>query len=831
MKKFLFPAVLTTALFGVFACNNDEVIENIVPEDQKGLISFSASAVTGSASASQPQTRAGFAGQTKIVARISSKNGSSVRHTRTVLTAALDAAANGGAYWPSYSTVSYADGNNRYWDDAFGRSANLSVYAVAVPEKTDVTNNGTNLFNLVPCGSSNVANATNWQTDDETDLNKISWQVSTSQSSDAIANEDLCYSHNIQADKDADGDLKYGKGKDGVRKWNGTEWPEYSYTESGPDHYPTLDDGCMKFTLDTGQPADGTGRFDKGHMIFHHALTRMTVKLVKGTGFGDFTPNNITLLNMHYKGKFDFKNGTWSAYTAGGHADNGNITMALQSGNTFMAQFVPGYELGKTSKTNVMQFTISGNTYYITQDMLYSALTDPATNNTTTKDHNGNFLVDNTGDKVVLEQGKNYVFSITVKKQQIESITASLEPWIDVTASTEVQNDYVKINIEDAKGDHCTYFDLYRLSDNLTDSEEPYTPETGPGTGINWTAKYNWNGNYTDKASFDPATPTGNVWKTNWFWESNKHFYHFRTVNKNLTITAGSGGEKKDYFNIFGGPIQDYAQDSRTVIQAKAYSALNTDEKNKNYNDYHWGAPFKKPTGGKKIVYDKDYGWSAAQDADKQIYPAIGSTSDQINIIEHHMMSNVRFILKTTHNDAATDKLGAGAVNLEDAEVTITRIYNKGKVYMGTGKVETIIDGGTESIETSKPANQFPTSGDKTVTGEYTYRVVPQALFRGSNKETDGLDYFVGLTIKTKDDNQYYVIKKLTTVTASTVQQSSTDYTGGEQDKDQPIVFWYPGHDYTYTITISKKGIEAITCSIVPWITVTGGNINIDLEQ
>ena len=517
MKKFLFPAVLTTALFGVFACNNDEVIENIVPEDQKGLISFSASAVTGSASASQPQTRAGFTGQTQIIARISSTDGTNTRHTRTVLEAAVDGNANNGANWNTYSTVSYATSNNRYWDDAFGRSANLSVYAVAVPEKTDVTNNSKKLYNLV-YPRTDTDNPV-WNTTDDTSLNTIDWQVSTSQSSDAIANEDLCYSHNIQADKDADGDLKYGKGKDGVRKWNGINWPEYSYTESGPDHYPTLEDGCMKFTLDAGQPDDGTGRFDKGHMIFHHALTRMTVNLVKGTGFGsDFTPNNITLLNMHYKGKFDFKNGTWSAYTAGGHADNGNITMALQSGNTFMAQFVPGYELGKTSKTNVLRFTISGNTYYITQDMLYSALTDPVTNNTTNKDHNGNYLVNNNGDtKVVLEQGKNYVFNIKVKKQQIESITASLEPWIDVTASTEVQNDYVKINIEDAKGDHCTYFDLYRLSDNLTDSEEPYAPETGPGMGTNWTAKYNWNGNYTDKASFDPATPTGNVWKTNWF--------------------------------------------------------------------------------------------------------------------------------------------------------------------------------------------------------------------------------------------------------------------------------------------------------------------------
>lgn len=824
MKKFLFPAVLTTALFGVFACNNDEVIENIVPEDQKGLISFSASAVTGSASASQPQTRAGFTGQTQIIARISSTDGTNTRHTRTVLEAAVDGNANNGANWNTYSTVSYATSNNRYWDDAFGRSANLSVYAVAVPEKTDVTNNGKKLYNLV-YPRTDTDNPV-WNTTDDTSLNTIDWQVSTTQSNDNIANEDLCYSHNIQADKDADGDLKYGKGKNGVRRWNGTGYNEYSYTESpgDGDHYPTLADGCMKFTLDEGQPADGTGHFDKGHMIFHHALTRMTVKLEKGSGFGsDFTPNGITLLKMPYKGTLDFKNGKWS------DSEKNDIAMTLQSeANSYMAQFVPGYVLDKTSKKNVMQFGISGNIYYITQDMLYKALTDGS--NTTEKDHNGNLLVNNTGNKIELEQGKNYVFTVTVNKQQIESITASLVPWIDVTASTAVKNDYVKINIEDANGkDACTYFDLYRLRDNLTDLENPYAPETGPGTGENWTPKYNWKGDYTEQAtkSWDDAN---NVWKTQWFWESNKAFYHFRTVNQGIGLKETNTADD-DYFNIFGGPIQDYAADSRTVIQAKAYSELTETEKNKNYNDYHWGAPFKKPTGGKKIVYDKDYGWSAAQDADKQIYPAIGSTSDQINIIEHHMMSNVRFILKTTRDEDEPGKLGAGAVNLKDAEVTITRIYNKGKVYMGTGKVETVTEGGTESIKTIEPEPMFPNAEDKTETGKYTYRVVPQTLFRGSNKNTDDLDYFVGLTIKTKDDNQYYVIKKLTEVTASTVQQNTSDYAGGEQKKDQPIEFWYPGHDYTYTITISKKGIEAITCSIVPWIMVTGGNINIDLEQ
>lgn len=802
MKKFLFPAVLTTALFGVFACNNDEVIENIVPEDQKGLISFSASAVTGSASASQPQTRAGFTGQTQIIARISSTDDTNTRHTRTVLEAAVDAQAAGGSNWPSYSTVKYATGHSRYWDDAFGRSAKLSVYAVAVPEKTDVENNGTKLYKLVSprMDTDNPV----WNTTTDASLNTIKWQVSTEQedgTDKSIAKEDLCYSHNIQADKDAGNALKYGKGKDGVRKWTGTTYSEYSYVANPADgdHYPTLEDGCMKFRLDNESNTDGPGHFDQGHMIFHHALTRITVILQKGENSGfdsDFTlsDNNISLLNMPYSGTLDFKTGVWSGTAAT------TIKMATLSPETTgsfksMAQVVPGYELVKDDVTNVMQFTMSNNKYFITKGMLFEALN--VSSNTDGTDANGNKLVTVTGDnKITLEQGKNYVFTISVKKQGISAISASLVPWIDVKGSAEAKNDYVKINIQSATGDYCEHFDLYRLSDNADDI---YAPENGDGS--TWTAKYNWNGNYTDRASFNPATPTDNVWKTYWFWESNKHFYHFRTVNQGIAL-QDADNESKDYFNIFGGPIQNYDA-THTEIQTAA-------EQSGKVNDFHWGAPFKPG----KIVYDVENGFTKNPNSTGLLYPAIGSTSDQINIIEHHMMSNVHIVLQT--------KSDGSQVTLDGAIVKMTRFSNAGKVYMGNGFVE---PSGTITSELTVPCVD---NGNH----KYSYRVVPQALYRGTNKETEStLDNFVGLTIRTTDSNQYYVVKRLSDIIATSVQQNSTDYTGGEQTKGQPIEFWYPGHDYTYTITISKKGIEAITCSIVPWITVTGGNINIDLEQ
>lgn len=854
MKLLPYSLILATA-FVATGCNSYEEI--FTPDDQKGLIQFSASAETGSASSSA-MTRAGFTGgaeygsysyPTEIVARFSSTNGTNTRHTKTSLTATYDSQANKGANMATCSDVTYTTGQERFWDDAFGRDAKLSIYAVAVPNHTGVTNNTNTLFNLVQKGSSNVSSVnTNWQTDNETDaLNSIAWQVSTTQKDgygESIAKEDLCYSHNIQSTKDAVDALQYGKGKDGVRIWgihdaqdrDANGYPKYKWDGSASDHYPTLDDGQMIFRLTntaSGAPTDGPGHFDKGHMIFHHALTRITVNLKKSEEDGfvsdgsNFTLSSdlISLLNMHYKGTLNIKNGTWSAYAEGTGGDNANITMASITKNTNMdytnfAQVIPGYVLNKESDVNVLKFTVSDNTYYITQKQLFAALNTTA--NTTTTDINGNKLVKVENDnKITLEQGKNYIFTIIVKKTGIQAITATLVPWVDVEGEAIAKNDYVKINLLDKTNTACEHFDLYRLNDDQTSI---YAPTTGPGTGTDWTENYNWYGNkgtaesqnYKDKATLSATSTTG-VWKTNWFWESNKSFYHFRTVNTGLAIQENTTAAK-DYFKIYGGAIQDYDSDHTTISTA---------QNSGNVNDYHWGAPFKT---GSNLTYDPTYGWSNAQDKDGQIYPAIGSTSQTINMVEHHMMANVHIVLKTVKDDANTtgNKLGAGALNLQTSEVKITNFANEGTVEMGRGLVTPSTTMTTEQV-VPVPSNFYKTTGDNTETNAYSYRVVPQELYRTSDPEHEtDLTKFIGLTIKTPDNNQYYVIKKLSEITAKTItnQGNKSEITVGDK-----ILRWYPGYDYTYTITISKKGIEAITCTVVDWVHVTGENINLDLED
>jgi hypothetical protein len=108
------------------------------------------------------------------------------------------------------------------------------------------------------------------------------------------------------------------------------------------------------------------------------------------------------------------------------------------------------------------------------------------------------------------------------------------------------------------------------------------------------------------------------------------------------------------------------------------------------------------------------------------------------------------------------------------------------------------------------------------VTGTFTYAAVPQALVR-TGEEQDNL--YVGITIKTPDNNQYYVVKKLSEIVATA--------NGGSQNQtaNSAVTFWYPNHNYTYTFTLTKAGIKDVTCTVEKWVYVTAKNQDITLED
>ena len=726
MKNLFYPLLFATALVSA-ACSNDlENDGNANDPSNKTAISF-----VGEDNAAA-LTRYGFASNTHIAMHIrSNKNGSTtdVRETRTVATAQEDATQSND----SYSTIDPpSDENVRYWDDAYGRSAQLSVFAVAVPGKDNsLKNNNTTLTDLLAGGKT-------WSNSALSE--EIAWTVSADQSgAKVIANEDLTYSNNISA-----------TGKGGAKSYN--------YTSSA---YDKANDGCLQFRLKDDTMQDGPGKFDQGNLKFNHALSRITVNLVKGTGYGEGSFNfaegtNVKVLGVPTTGTLNIENGTWTTSDKTGISKMYTAETTTNAACTLQAQILPTYTFTDGSVVNVLEFIIDDNKYFVTQDMMLDALNSGQSTSETS---------------LTMEKGKNYVFTITVGKSKIINVTAKLEPWVDVEAANQnMDNSHISLTLfNNASGTAATKFDLYRLND---ESDEI-------NTGVSNSKK--WGGNYTDKASLTAGS--NNVWTTAWFFENNKSFYHFRTVNEGIKIEGTTDNAVDDYFVITSGTQADH--------------------------DYHWGAPFLTSTTS-PIQYSKTEGYAAT------LSPAIGATNSTINMTELHMMSNINVVLRTTKTSDAV----ALEANDNQCEVSLTYFYANGQVKMGNGLVTPTGDL-TPSASFTKPKKGLDES-DATYkkTDAFTYAVVPQALTR-----SEGTNLYIGITIKTPDNNQYYVVKSLSNIIATANGGSQNQTTNGNVD------FWYPNHNYTYTFTLTKAGISKVTCSVEKWIDVTADNKDISLED
>ena len=744
MKNLFYPLLFATALVSA-ACSNDlESDANTTDPSNKTAISFIGE------DNSAAKTRYGFAGNTHIAMHIrSNKVGSTtdIRETRTVASALKDAAAKPSE--TSYSAIEAPSGENvRYWDDAYGRSAQLSVFAVAVPVRDNtLKNNKKSLTDL-------LAGNSTWNTGALSEA--IDWTVSVDQSgATTIADEDLTYSNNIRS-----------TGEGGVKAYN------YS-----SEKYEDVKNGCLQFRLkdqSENAPTDGPGKFDQGNLKFNHALSRVTITLTKGTGYGEgsfnfATGTNVTFLKAPISGSLDIENGVWTTTTTDSIKKMYTTETTSSAACTLNAQMLPGYVITDGDDNNVLEFIIDDNKYFITQDMMFDALNGKSG------------ITKNTGSAITMEQGRNYVFNITVGKSKIINVNATLEPWTDVTATDQtMDNSHITLSLfSNTGGTPSTSFDLYRLNDEAaaisTDARDDAT---------------NWGGNYTteNKATL---TQNGTKWETNWFFENNKAFYHFRTVNKDTEIKGNTDTDNSvvDYFEIASG-------DQYT-------------------HDYHWGAPFKSSTTS-PIVYDPATGYASV------LSPAIGATNSTINLTELHMMSNINVILRTT-KDTSSDHVAletTTGTTANQCEVSLTYFYATGKVNMGNGLVST-----TGSLSTSEAFTK-PTAGINTEdatynkTGQFTFAVVPQALVR-----TTGDNLYVGITIKTPDNNQYYVVKKLSEIIAEKNSGSKN------QEASKPVTFWYPNHNYTYTFTLTKAGIKDVTCTVEKWVDVTATNQDITLED
>lgn len=731
--------IIALATLVMAGCNKEEVTPD-EGGDLKQPVQLSLSGMGGVGTGMSSRT--GFAGATRMVMRITSKKTDNATSPKaeTLVTRTIAKAEAAGTY--EYSNVVFDAEKHyaRYWDDAHGRDSQLSIYAVSVPGYDNEAVLPTDII-ILPTGQSATQH---WVADD--DAYTVQWATGTDQSTNYL-DKDLAFSNNIQ---------------DGGE--NGRYVYDFDNDRYEPNGYPgdaniaSLEDGMMSFKRDPR--GINTGKFDLGHLIFTHALAQVTVKLKAGTGYdfeaGEFqftkAGENVKFHNVNTSGTLNLKDGIWSAQSKQDITKIDEIT-PVGEGVTrrLVGLIVPGEVITDGVNTTKMEFEIDHSTYRVSEEMLYEAFKSSA----------GAGIADG---KLTLERGKNYQITITVSKKGIDNLTATLVPWTNVDATNmNVNNAYIKLNLHSPTGTACSDFTLYRLND-------PSGEISIDGTWEN----YKW---YSQYESTTPQLVSGNVWKTNWFFENNKAFYHFRTTNSSVAVIPAAEG---DYFNI--------AADG---------------------NDIHWGAPMKKdPT--REGAYDfeqNDKSATAPQGGfSSSLHWGIGATEDQIEITELHIKSQIKVVLKTT--------AGPEAVTLHDgttaAEVKIVRHAASGTVELGRGLVTPAVTYGATVIPApgSAPGTYYKTNGVES--NDYMLYVVPQTLERGSN----AADY-VGLEITTPDGNLYKV------------NRLSDIKVNGQETK---ITRWLPNHSYTYSFTLTKTGIQQLTATITEWQRVTAGDEGIVIE-
>lgn len=814
MKKLLNHVLPIFALCALAACtdSDDATSSNtpgLAPDGGKELIALSQE---GSGMTRASLTRAGgFTTDTKIVMRIKAENASTsptaTRYSQAIATAGAEISGDAlntdihktqfGLDNP-HSHVTYNTGNQRYWDDAFGRSSYLTVYAVAVPNVNSTAPTRTDGQALISDDILNQENPTkinedtnpNWYTIATTEDTKIKWSVSTKQTSGdggTMKAEDLIFSNNIR--EGVTGDNMKGR---------------YHQEPSGSSWTSSMQLGRMSWQAQSN--GSTVGKFDQGHLVFQHALTKLEIRINEGAGFNsesesDFTwthkptdcAQTITLSGFNTSGELDLSKpiddaNLWTGQTPTSITQlDETVTGTSTKKRTLIGYVVPGTTLDGNS-ANLIEFEIDDAKYYVSGEQIATAI-QTFSNNTS---H---------AAAVKTLPGKHYIINLTVGKKMIDNITAAVLDWEEVN-STEItaENTYCDFTFEDRGGKVTTdLFNIYRKEITIEDF-------INSGTDQN----HEWITGFATTAATKEwkSEPSSGHWETGWFWKDNKTYYHFRAAGLNASgaVRINTDGTNGDNFTISHGPV----------------------DASGDYKDYLWGAPFVDVEDSYKFNYDvtNGFAYKDGSTTEFQISQAIGATKDQIKMLLFHMTSQISVNLKTTTGDdkvvlhkAADDTNLSNPVAEQVTTVKIVNFLPTGKVYLGNGRVEA--NGDRNAAGVAMTTGTPDDSASPNIYTGFTYGMVPQDL-----KGDWGT---VGLEITTPDNNTYYV-RDLSTITG-TVTETNIKIPYSGTAGNYVIDRWYPSFKYTYNITLKKKGILDITAAVLPWEVVEGDNINIDLEN
>ena len=541
-----------------------------------------------------------------------------------------------------------------------------------------------------------------------------------------------------------------------------SDWTALSWTllanQTTSENTPADKDLLISNNVKAGT-GDGTYKFadrNAGKLLeFKHALSKITVVLTPGKGFGgSFTStaevkltsnlyNATTNTEWPYiKGSVNISDGTVTL----SENDHSVITMYQSSvANgvvTKEALVMPGSAFASDAAI-IARINADGNIYYVTAEKIRTAI-------------NQNHA---SGDAYPTEAGKNYIINVTVNKTDIV-VTATVTNWTNVEAE-EIEP---VINISGDLGGTAPnptgdiLYSFYR-SESLNSGyigikQNDYYLEESV---LSYT-------NSTQKWSMSPIL----------YWPNHNTHYQFRAVWPRTVTTSGavipSSPRLQDGTGSTAGcqviKVQNVAYAEGTFPSDLQIARPNVPNANQNCGNNETGHT-------KKNLYTE----------------GICAREGVINLTFNYMMSQVEVNLSTVE--------GIGVVQLTNAVVDIINVYSYADVKLGDREVVTTGSTGAYTLDT--------------VAGEGNENkrlsaIVPQPLTWTSAHASGNVQFRITITNSDSTTDVYYAD------IAPIKQSNNSNLSVAPNGK------WEQGVHYVYDLILSKTEVK-ISATLANWTT------------
>lgn len=436
-----------------------------------------------------------------------------------------------------------------------------------------------------------------------------------------------------------------------VSSWTALEWSLVA-NQNTSGGTPADKDLLISNNVQAGT-GDGTYLFTaraSGKLLeFTHALSKITVNLHAGDGFGGaFASNPIVLLinNWAYTtGTVNVTTGAWSSQDgatvftmcpAASVTENYHVTKE--------ALVIPGSAFA-SDDTDIIRINADGNVYYVTAEKIRTAI------NSSTHGTDGAYTT---------EAGKNYIINVIVNKTRID-VTATVTDWTDVTAAEVQPVINVAANWGDASGTAMTKdeFSLY-----LRTADTEYGTEVGDYYREERRVKY-------ESSTWVMKTMPSSEWETTpLYWPNHNTHYQFRGI----WPCTGTGTGTVTY------PRIEKVGDNQVIkVENVAYTA----------DSFPSDLQIARPN----VATDATCTNSESGHTTTNLYSGgICATEGSINLEFSYMMSQVQVNLSTTDGD--------DQVRLTGAVVEIINGYTAGNVDVDSRTVETTGSTGSYTLHT-----------------------------------------------------------------------------------------------------------------------------------